>query len=259
MLDQSRLHIYQKKGTGQYHWVCVHGLGSSASSFAPFAQYLVPYAKTISIPDAPSHGLSDVHPSALSQEQLYQVWEMILLTLSKDHPIVLVGNSLGGAVSLKFALNHPDRIHKLVLCSPAGFQLSVKGIQWIQSQFKMTYFQDGQRFIRTLYHNEPPYSFLIGCAVRANLLEPKVQNFLTQLQPGMGLSPLELQKLKPSTLLIWGESEKILPAEGIKYFKTHLPSNVEYRHPPCFGHSPHLEWPKEFLTEILNWMSLDET
>ncbi len=38
-----------------------------------------------------------------------------------DVPAHVVGNSLGGAVALQFAVDHPERVRTLALADPAGF------------------------------------------------------------------------------------------------------------------------------------------
>ena len=52
------------------------------------------------------------------------------------------------------------------------------------------------------------------------------------------------------TLLVWGKSEKVLPYEGLEYFRAHLPSHAEIHEVQGFGHIPQMERPLE-LVELL--------
>ncbi|KAI3970824.1 hypothetical protein MKX01_024471 [Papaver californicum] len=44
------------------------------------------------------------------REHLYQLWKLYI-----RRPMILVGPSLGAAVAIDFALNHPEAVEKLVL------------------------------------------------------------------------------------------------------------------------------------------------
>ena len=45
-------------------------------------------------------------------------------------------------------------------------------------------------------------------------------------------------------LLLWGESEKLLPAERLDYFRAHLPPHAEIHVVERFGHVPQVERPE---------------
>ena len=233
--------------------VLVHGLGSNASGYARLIVKSLPYVSELIAISAPGHGLSPRNPNK-DRESLYHTWEEALLSLSQTEPVTLLGTSLGGAVSLRFALAHPHRVKALILCSPAGAQLDEEAIDYIRAHFDMTDLSAGSRFLKALYHRPPRLSALFGLFLRFNFKRAEVRSILDDLQPGVGLTAEELSTLSPPTILFWGESERILPPSMLEFYKQHLPPSTLFKHPPTFGHCPHIENPTLLLQEMINWI-----
>jgi pimeloyl-ACP methyl ester carboxylesterase len=42
-------------------------------------------------------------------------------------------------------------------------------------------------------------------------------------------------------LLLWGQSERLLPRSSLAYFRHHLPRHAVIEEPVGFGHCPHLD------------------
>ncbi|HYY53050.1 MAG TPA: alpha/beta hydrolase, partial [Myxococcales bacterium] len=55
------------------------------------------------------------------------------------------------------------------------------------------------------------------------------------------------------TLLIWGESEKLLPYESIDFFRQYLPGSAEIRVVKGFGHVPQMERPGELVRHLIDF------
>ena len=98
--------------------VHVHGFAISGSYLMPTARRLAEHGTGV-VPDLPGYGRSDRSPRPLGIPELARSLEEILDGLGLDR-VVLVGNSMGCAVSLEVAHAHPARVHRLVLVSPAG-------------------------------------------------------------------------------------------------------------------------------------------
>ena len=244
--------------------VCVHGLGSSGAAYGSLMPHLKDTWREIWSPTAPGHGLSTYksttnHQSdhvlkASTQHKLYLAWEHILLTLSEDAPIDLIAVSLGGAVSMRFAARYPERISRLILCSPAGARLDAKDINHLRAVFRMSESGDGMRFLKTLYHRPPWWSWLLARLVQKNLSTPQAQEIIDHLKPGDGLNPQEISNLTMPTLLIWGGRERVLPPSSLPYLIKYAPTQFTLKQPPQFSHSPQRECPKELAHIILSWI-----
>lgn len=118
-----RIH-YLDQGQGSVV-VFLHGSGSGAcghSNFKSNYPHLVKNGYRVILPDLLGYGYSDKPANIEYPLDLFV--ECVKQTL--DHAGVakytLVGNSLGGAIALKFALDYPQHVEKLVLMAPGGVE-----------------------------------------------------------------------------------------------------------------------------------------
>ena len=125
-LDDATLCGVQRRGSGT-PLLLVHGFGGSQHDWAPVMGALPADMRLISY-DLRGFGDSSGEPGiAFSHSD-------DLLCLLDDLEIAqadLCGLSLGGATVLNFALNHPDRVRRLVLISPLMVGWSWSG-DWIE-------------------------------------------------------------------------------------------------------------------------------
>ncbi|SNY61311.1 alpha/beta fold hydrolase [Paractinoplanes atraurantiacus] len=98
--------------------VHVHGFGISGSYMVPTARALA-HRATALVPDLPGYGRSKPWGQTLGISSLAWALLEILDALELDK-VVLVGNSMGGPVSLEVAHSAPERVAGVVLASPAG-------------------------------------------------------------------------------------------------------------------------------------------
>lgn len=99
--------------------VCIHGLGGSLRAFTyALTPILAQHHRVISI-DRPGSGYSERDGAHLAplETQGRMVFEL-LDKLGVERP-VLIGHSLGGALSLRMAYDQPDRVGGLVLLAAA--------------------------------------------------------------------------------------------------------------------------------------------
>lgn len=96
----------------------VHGLGGSAHNWTDFAAVLRDHLAVEAI-DLPGHGRSD--PSPRDDYRLRTHADMVIRYLehSGRGPVHLVGNSMGGAISIVVAATRQDLVRTLTLISPA--------------------------------------------------------------------------------------------------------------------------------------------
>jgi 3-oxoadipate enol-lactonase len=94
--------------------VLVHGLGGAAANWLALAPLLLP-GRRVLVPELPGHGGSEPLPAAPS---LNAYADRIAVLL--DEPSAVVGHSLGGAITLRLAIRHPELVSALVLAGAAG-------------------------------------------------------------------------------------------------------------------------------------------
>jgi pimeloyl-ACP methyl ester carboxylesterase len=113
-IDGARLH-YLDRGSGPVV-VMVHGLSGNLRNFYGLIDKLAATCRVVVV-DRPGSGYSRMvsggHPALRAQSRIIA---RLLQELRLDRP-VLVGHSLGGALSLALALDHPGYVRALVLIS----------------------------------------------------------------------------------------------------------------------------------------------
>ena len=98
--------------------VHVHGFGISGAYLMPTARMLAGRRVNV-VPDLPGYGRSARRDRVLNIPDLAVALLAVLDALDIDRA-VLVGNSMGCPVGLEVARAAPERVHSLVLVSPAG-------------------------------------------------------------------------------------------------------------------------------------------
>jgi pimeloyl-ACP methyl ester carboxylesterase len=96
----------------------VHGLGGSAVNWTDFAALLGEHLAVESV-DLPGHGRSGPPPRSDYRLGAHARAVIGYLDQSGRGPVHLVGNSMGGAVSILVAAQRPDLVRTLTLISPA--------------------------------------------------------------------------------------------------------------------------------------------
>ena len=140
---------------------------------------------------------------------------------------ILAGFSMGGMIAAEMAAVCPNDISRLILISPAGLWLDDHPIPDL---FSMLPFELPQY----LFHDEAAGAKAIGANVE--LTDPAfLQVFLVRNARQLGaagkiLFPIperglagRLYRIKAKTLLIWGESDRLMPPVYAHAFRSALP------------------------------------
>jgi pimeloyl-ACP methyl ester carboxylesterase len=100
-------------------WVlCVHGMSGSATNWTDFMAELAPDFDCMAV-DLPGSGFSPPPRTKAGYSIKALAGTVIRLIETLDHgPVHLVGNSMGGAVSIRVAATRPDLLRTLTLVSP---------------------------------------------------------------------------------------------------------------------------------------------
>ena len=112
------VHYRRSTGGDGVPIVHVHGFAMSGAYLMPTAQLLAGRWVNV-VPDLPGYGRSQRRDRVLDIPALSEALMAVLDALDLERA-VLVGNSRGCPVALEVAHAAPDRVHRLVLVSPAG-------------------------------------------------------------------------------------------------------------------------------------------
>lgn len=171
---------------------------------------------------------------------LSEVWDLDdyvawLAQQLPSKPVVLLGHSFGGQISVRFAAKYPERISKLILVASSGirdktlkakFKRSVlycaakvgKVFSFIPYARKLLYLVAGERD----YYQASP----LLRQTMANVVQDEVIT--------------DIPKVVAPTVLIWGENDTVTPLRNTTVFKTIPTSKLvtipDARHSPQFTH-----------------------
>ena len=236
-----RLHVIES-GHGE-PVVFVHGGNSVAAGWIPLLARLHERFQLFA-PDRPGCGLTTTFNYAHVALRPHAVGFVGAVMDALRLPrAAIVGNSMGGYFALAYALAHPERVSKLVLVGePAGSAPEIRlanrliGTRIINSALFASVLRPGPRAQRNSFENmlvadvnRVPRD-LLDCLTAASMIPGAKESWITMNEgfftpAGTGLfaprSPLtyalrpELDRLKPPTLLLWGDRDTFgAPALG---------------------------------------------
>ena len=103
--------------------IFLHGSGSGASGYSNFKGNYPEFAKAgfrCFVPDILGYGLSSKPDLEMYDTDFFTSGIKALVDSLGLKNIILLGNSLGGALCLDYALKYPDEVAKLILMAPGG-------------------------------------------------------------------------------------------------------------------------------------------
>jgi pimeloyl-ACP methyl ester carboxylesterase len=251
-LRDTDVHFYRAEGSGKGPpLMLVHGLGSSANAFFRTMQPLAKSFSSVFAIDLPGNGFSPVPGAGPMhvREQVDLLLEFRQRIVGK--PVFLVGNSLGGGMALNMAFQKPEVIRALGLVSPAGAQITEERFAELVASFQLKDAAGARVLAHKLFAQRPPLSLLLFAdELRKMMSSETVKNIVANISRADLVEGAQLSALPMPTLLIWGQNEKLLPYEGLDFFRAHLPPHAEIHEVKGFGHMPQMEHPRAFVERI---------
>jgi pimeloyl-ACP methyl ester carboxylesterase len=98
--------------------ICLHAIGHGAGDFQNLSRRFGLQYRVIAL-DFPGHGNSGPDSQPACAARYSQILQRFIDSLKLDS-VILLGNSIGGAVSIRYAAEHPERVQALVLCNTGG-------------------------------------------------------------------------------------------------------------------------------------------
>jgi pimeloyl-ACP methyl ester carboxylesterase len=99
--------------------VLLHGSNASLHTWEPWVREIGDQFRMISL-DLPSHGLTGAVPGDEYSQEAMAKFVAEFTTVLGIERFALAGNSMGGGVSARFALMHPERLTHLILVDAGG-------------------------------------------------------------------------------------------------------------------------------------------
>lgn len=102
----------------------IHGFGGDLNNWLFNLDAVAARAPVLAL-DLPAHGQSSAKLPGTSIAALADFVGRFMDAAGLDGPVHLVGHSMGGAVAIELALQHPARVASLSLVSPAGLDAEI--------------------------------------------------------------------------------------------------------------------------------------
>lgn len=228
---------YHEAGAGR-PVVLLHGSGPGATGWSNFAGNIAALAGSFRViaPDMPGWGASD----PCTVERLDHVDAAIqLLDVLGIEKAVFVGNSMGGATSLRRAAERPDRVsHLIAMGAPSDLRPKLfspgdgptEGLKALVAAYADPTPEAMRRLVEIMVFDKT-YATDELCAARseAAAAEPRhLANFLNGLPHGAPVPRFvrmdDLTSLTVPALLIHGRDDRVVPYEHSLHLLAHIPN-----------------------------------
>ena len=267
VLDGLRHRYVEVAGIGTHYVVAgqgppvvlIHGLGSS---LATWQRTIEPLAErhTVYALDMPGHGDSE-KPDVQYSLQAGVAYLADFLDALNVPRAALVGNSMGGLLSLGVALEHPERVTRLALVDAAGlgrelaFALRVASLPVVGELMRRgSVFGYARALMREASYEGRITRSVLANAFRGARIAPEASRAeLNALRNGVNFRGVRpgyvlldrLPELQPPLLIVWGAQDKVLPVAHAYAAARRRPDAQVVVLEQC-GHWPQLEQAEEF-------------
>lgn len=220
VINSKPLH-YKKLGSGDEHVVFVHGLGGSLEGWLPLITTLgLAESRTLHLFDFEGHGLSPTHP--LSEVTIESVAGDIggifsHANISPSKPATLVAHSAGSLAAIRFTLDNPALVKKLVLVGPPAAPLPDAATKSFRDQAAVVRSNglsavidatiDGSISSHTRLTNP-----LAAAALRMSIFGQDPESYAKALWAlSKATTELAVEDIKADTLIVTGSQDAISP------------------------------------------------
>jgi pimeloyl-ACP methyl ester carboxylesterase len=268
-----RIHCLMAGQEGAPPVLLLHGGGYDSASLSykqsvgPFSQYYRVFA-----PDWPGYGDSDKSKMRYTTEYYVDFLSQLMDALGLEKAS-LVGISMGGAISLGFSLQSPQRVEKLVLVDSHGLGKEVPGrkISYVMVRLpllnKLMWAILGRSrrmmkwSLRTVFHDPQAVTSSLVDEVFQEAKKPGVGDAWRSWQRSeIGWSSLhtnfvdKLYTLAVPTLILHGAEDTYVPVSWARRAHTLIKDSELWIFPQC-GHWLTREKPTEFNHAALEFLA----
>ncbi|MBA4751431.1 MAG: alpha/beta fold hydrolase [Sphingopyxis sp.] len=236
--------------------VMVHGFGADKDHWTFYAPWLTKDYRLIA-PDLPGFGEND-RDGELPFDVTSQAARLkgFLDALGIDRPH-LGGNSMGGWIALRFAIDYPDRLRTLTLMNNAGIvgadesELQKLAADRDYNPLVLASLEDADRLIAFVVRKPTYVPARLKPVIYADALRHRdlLDKIFWVIADEMEEKPLndELGKVTVPTLILWGRHDKLIDVSCVAVLEAGIAGSAKHIFEDV-AHVPMIEAPKATAT-----------
>lgn len=242
---------YTDEGSG-FPVLMIHGFGGSYTNFNALAGLMKNQYRVIRV-DLPGFGLSDFPGLNENEDYLQDYRDYITFILDTLHldSVYVIGNSMGGAATWMTAIDHPDKVRKIVLLDPAGYDSKKIAGNLMMFKFKsvrqmfnkgMPMFMSREGTNRTFFNKDSIREEFILRNNKFTNRQGNIAHMLNLATSNQFPDESLISKVTRPTLIIWGKQDEIIPVAYAERFHKDIKGSQLEIIDQC-GHCPMIEKP----------------
>ncbi|WP_290906384.1 alpha/beta hydrolase [Aquabacterium sp.] len=245
--------------------VLLHGTSASLHTWDGWAEALKGQRRVIRM-DLPGFGLTGPMPDGNYQLTHYVDFLVALLDQLGVKQAVVAGNSFGGGLAWKLAVDHPERVSKLVLVDAAGYPydptsvpigFKVAQIPWLRPVMENVLPRSMiESSVRNVYGDPSRITPVLidryfELTLRAGNRHALGERF--RQSPG-GQYAAQIPSVKQPTLILWGGQDRLIPPDNADHFQHDIAGSrlVVF---DGLGHVPHEEDPAATVAAVQSFLA----
>lgn len=274
-VGEQEIHAMEAGRPGRQIALMIHGWSSSWYAMSPLMGLLAQRFHCIAV-DLPGYGQS---PRLEGRTNISRYVELLadLIEQISDNPVVLIGHSMGGMISITLALRYPVLVERMVLLSPTiSGRLSNFINFFILPITTLERFRPGSLLVSAVEKSivgitdrlMRPVSF----AERSGISEVAYMRLRADARrPGQGRVRAEcfdamrendlcgrIMHVETPTLILWGAEDNTVPLRDAGVVADEWPA-ADLRILPKAGHWPHFEAAEATRRQVAAYLGLPRT
>lgn len=243
--------------------VLVHGFAASTNAWDGWIEALSKDYRVVAM-DLPGHGLTRTGPTyQVRPDGLETTIDGVTRGLGLKR-FTLVGHSMGGEAAWTYALDHADRVQRLVLIDASGWPNPGLGGGMV---FKFLSNPIGRRVLKEIEIRP-----LMTQALRSAYVDPKLvtpalidryvdlsrapghREIMLGQRPRRGAAAPDLSAIHVPTLILFGQEDRVIPPADGEKFRRAIPGATLILYPGV-GHLPMEQIPERSAADLKAWLA----
>jgi pimeloyl-ACP methyl ester carboxylesterase len=244
--------------------VLIHGTGASLHTWEGWVNELKSEHRVITL-DLPAYGLTGPNATGDYSQDFYSNFMEQFLSKLNIKRCILGGNSLGGAVTWAYALEHPKRVSKMILVDAGGYPMVSKSVPIAFQVARIPVVSNLFKYIlpRSIIEKSLQNVYVHDERITDELIEryydlaSRTGNrkaFVDRMKIAIYSDKyLKIKTLTIPTLIIWGKQDGLIPLTVGEQFHQDLVNDtlVVFND---LGHTPMEEDPKNTVKAVVGFL-----